>query len=232
MKEIPKVLEYLGLNESQIAAYLFILDNKEANLKNIAKHTKLSSPGAIKMLKEMTNKGFIKKYKVKTKKVYLLEDIDVFQNEIIRKKKEEINDINQAFEEIKSSYGVYPIKITRIGADVLVDTMKSLIVKCKKVFEFVDRRYSIRNPDNKLNKVDIYKDVDFKTIYFDNEDSWPLGKRINLDKDKKYSYISSFEDKVSFTTTSKDTILIENVEIANTVQMLIDNVFENKSTIS
>lgn len=221
--DIPKVLNYLGLNDSQIQAYLFILRNKEATLKTIANSINLSSPGAIKMLNEMVNKGFIKKFKAKTKKVYLLSDLDIFENQIINKKKDEIDEIRHAFEEMKSSYGVYPIKVTRIGSDILVDTIKAMIIKCKKVFEFIDRRGAIVRTDNKL---EAYKDVDFETIYFDTEDSYSWGKRIELDTDKKYAHLISFEDKIKLTTSTKDTILIENEEIANTIQLLVNTIYK------
>lgn len=216
MPNLEQELSRLGLNESQSKIYLYILENKRINLKGTAELLDVSSAGASKMLSEMVGKGFLKKMKIENKKIYLPRDLNEVLKQMQEKKRKEVDDMEQTLAELKSRYGSYSIKVYRLG-DNYIDKIKGMVVQAKKAFEFVDLRNIVTKPE--LPKE--YDEVEFKTIFSGNAEV-PHGTNIDLETGKKYAHIVAFDKNVALTTTNKETIIIKNEEVANSVMAIIE----------
>ena len=220
MEELSKKLRSLGLNKKQSQAYLYILKHKRVNLKILADLFDISTAGASKLLKDMVDKGFLKSFEVGNKKVFMATDLDEIKNRFLEQQKDKIKEYEQIFSELEAGYGGYTIRIFRMSAENLVKKIKKLILQTKEVSEFVDYR-NIVSPTATVPAE--YKDIKFNVAYYHDKPEFKhqLGRKIQLDLDKSYAHLISFDDKVQFITSNKETVLIENQEIANSIQFLI-----------
>ena len=223
MDNLMRALKVIGLNESQRKTYLYILKNKQINLKSVAELNYMSSAGATKLLNDMVEKGFVKKFKVGSKKVYMATDMNTLQQEIRNNKKEELNLIEQAFSDLRSGYGDYSIKVIRPNFDDMVGSFKSSIKNVPEVYELIDfsnilKKTSIEEYDNKK----------FKTLYFGEEGVAPHGIRLSKTNSGNYAQVLVYGDRVDFTTTNKEIVVIENEEIVKSISYLIDYIYNNK----
>lgn len=230
MPDLSEKIKDLGLNEKQSQAYLYILKNKRVNLKELAKELEISIPRISIITQDMIDKGFIKEVAIDgTRKIYTSTDIEEFRKQYLNDFKNKRHQIEQIFAELNNNYGQFSIKITRLSANTFVEKIKSIIIKSKEVFEFIDLRSLSKIQEKQLPE---FKNIQYTTLFSHPDDDFQSDKaqKVKIDLKKSYAHILSFGDKTRFTTTNKETVLLENQEIANSIQFLISEIYNKNKT--
>jgi sugar-specific transcriptional regulator TrmB len=223
MKDLEEKMSYLGLNKKQAKAYIFILKNKRVYLRDLANYLDVTIAGVSKLLKGMIRLGYVKTFQIGNKKVFMSVDIAELRKNFMKRKKAELNQYNAIFDELESGYGEYTIKVFRITSSKLMESVEQFILNSEgPIYEFVDIRNAV-----KKSMPSAYKNIQFISVYFDEK--CKIRSRVNgkyfFDVSRNYSHILAFDDKVICSTLNKETILIENEEISNSIKYLISTTY-------
>lgn len=223
--DIDKQLARLGLNKKQVETYLYILKNRRVNLKTLADKFGITTAGVSKLLKDMMERGFVKSLEVGNKKVFMATDIREFRDNFLKQKKEEFDDFEQLFNDLEAGYGGFSIKVNRPDIDSLVKTTQKTLEGASTVYEFLDASDIVNIP---TVLPDHLKQKELLSIYNAPKDGQklPWGKSIIVDNNKNYATVLSIRDSVFFTTSNKETIVLNNADIANSIQVLIEQLYK------
>jgi len=227
--DLEQQLKKLGLNKKQAEAYLYILKNKKVNLKTLSDKFHITTAGVSKLLKDMTERGFIKSFELGNKKIFMATDIREFRDEFLKKKKEEIADYEKLFEDLKAGYGGYSIKFERLSHEAAIKKYVELVKKANSLFEFQDMRNMVKPHTEISDEMKALK-IDIKYLFVPAYQGhiFEGGIEMKADEDKNYAQVFSTGTKVSFQTTNKEVVMIDNVEIANSIQLLVSTIHEKK----
>lgn len=226
MEETIKKLQKLGLNERQAQAYNFILEHKQVKASSLARLFRVTLPGATKVLQALIKKGFIKKFQVGTKRFYSPVDLRQMKIEMIKKKKQEVEEKEKILNELETNYSGYSINVKRLGTDDLIYNYKEYVKDVKNFYEFIDFRNEVQNyPAMKYKN-----DVKFKTLYFGESGiEYGVDLKVDIEDKEKYAQILAFDQKVLFKVSDYENVILENKEIFNSVKMLIERIHKEKN---
>lgn len=224
--EINKKLAKLGLNKTQIKAYLYVLENRGAFLKDLAKEFNLTKAAISKIFNDLETIGLIKSCEHKGIKVFLVESPFRSRDKIIQTKKDELMKFRDALDELIIRYGHSKIRIRQLNdVQLAAVTSEEIIDNNKKIFLFHDFRKEV--PLQRVPKK--WRSKNFIMIYFyNNKNLYDFGKKFYCDKNKLYASIVSAGGRTKITTDYCESMEIASEEIANTVQLLIKIIHDAK----
>lgn len=219
MSPLLKKFKHLGMNPTQAKAYFHILKNKHVNYTSLSEHLGITKTGTQRAVIKLIQRNFVKEYPKGNEKILMANDLQDVMNKVREEKKRDFELTEKVLKEIDEAYGNYSIKLQRFSSKVLKETISEMVLQSKNVFEFMDGRFTIVKKPASAE----YKNINFKTIYGGRKQNLPRAKRVILEKEKNYAHLLSFQDKVTFITSNKENILIENEEVALAIQFLIKN---------
>ena len=229
MLELEQNLKLLGLNDNQCKAYIFILKNKKVNPGVLAKKLGISPSRASRMLKEMVQKKFLKTFFAGRERYYFINDIKKLKEDLFENQHQETEKLKNVLKELEEQFDEFSIKVKKINSESLTETMQAELADANPIYEFIDFKNLVITPPSPA-----IKNKEMYTLYSSlNKDELKYnkveyGKKIILDKNKNYAHIIVYKNKITFSTTNKEAITIENEDIKNSIEYLIKTIFNHQ----
>lgn len=246
---LEKFLHEIGLNEKEIAVYMYLLQVENNSILEIATKTTLKRPTVYLVIDSLLNKGLVSEVQLNKKTHYQAEPPERLETYVERQKvlldehSRRLKDVIPQLKSVQRKEGEKPVVKYLEGRDGVISSLEDFF--SKKVAS--DDSYSIYSRD--LIK-DIFTDeerkrfknnrksnnIKSKAIYNSSEGDLPGepdAKRIRLDQEKYpiLCDIGIYGDEVRIATLKKfvSAIVIKNKDLAETLKSLINYILDINS---
>jgi sugar-specific transcriptional regulator TrmB len=246
---LEKFLHEIGLNEKEIAVYLYLLQVENNSILEIATKTTLKRPTVYLVIESLLKKGLVSEVQLNKKTHYQAEPPERLETYVERQKvlldehSRRLKDVIPQLKSVQRKEGEKPVVKYLEGRDGVISSLEDFFKK--NVTN--DDSYSIYSRD--LIK-DIFTDEERKRFKSDRKSnniqskavynslegdlpSEPDAKRIRLDQEKYpiLCDIGIYGDEVRIATLKKfvSAIVIKNKDLAETLKSLVNYILDSKN---
>lgn len=246
---LEKFLHEIGLNEKEIAVYMYLLQVENNSILEIATKTTLKRPTVYLVIESLLKKGLVSEVQLNKKTHYQAEPPERLETYVERQKvlldehSRRLKDVIPQLKSVQRKEGEKPVVKYLEGRDGVISSLEDFFKK--NVTN--DDSYSIYSRD--LIK-DIFTDeerkrfksdrksnnIQSKAVYNSTEGdlpSEPDAKRIRLDQEKYpiLCDIGIYGDEVRIATLKKfvSAIVIKNKDLAETLKSLVNYILDSKN---
>lgn len=246
---LEKFLHEIGLNEKEIAVYMYLLQVENNSILEIATKTTLKRPTVYLVIESLLKKGLVSEVQLNKKTHYQAEPPERLETYVERQKvlldehSRRLKDVIPQLKSVQRKEGEKPVVKYLEGRDGVISSLEDFFKK--NVTN--DDSYSIYSRD--LIK-DIFTDEERKRFKSDRKSnniqskavynslegdlpSEPDAKRIRLDQDKYpiLCDIGIYGDEVRIATLKKfvSAIVIKNKDLAETLKSLVNYILDSKN---
>jgi len=247
-KELSQHLQEIGLSEKESLVYLAALELGQAPVQTIANKAKVNRATTYVVLESLMKKGIVTTFEQGKKTLYIAEGPHALYA-IIREQEMELmrveDDLESMMPQLNSIYNLHPNKpIVRFyeGKEGLNKVLQERLddkPEQVKVFFPVEQTDEIFTHEEMADyrKKRISRSTRFDGIYCAQaaqEESIELGKLIPVDQAQYpfYCDICVYQDKVSLSSLKGhiSSVIIQNKEVAKTVEAIFDLIAEHLSS--
>lgn len=245
---LEKFLHEIGLNEKEIAVYMYLLQVENNSILEIATKTTLKRPTVYLVIESLLKKGLVSEVQLNKKTHYQAEPPERLETYVERQKvlldehSRRLKDVIPQLKSVQRKEGEKPVVKYLEGRDGVISSLEDFFKKnitnddsysiysrdlIKDIFTDEERK-RFKN-DRKSNN------IQSKAVYNSLEGDLPSeldAKRIRLDQEKYpiLCDIGIYGDEVRIATLKKfvSAIVIKNKDLAETLKSLVNYILDSK----
>lgn len=246
---LEKFLHEIGLNEKEIAVYLYLLQVENNSILEIATKTTLKRPTVYLVIESLLKKGLVSEVQLNKKTHYQAEPPERLETYVERQKvlldehSRRLKDVIPQLKSVQRKEGEKPVVKYLEGRDGVISSLEDFFKKnvtnddsysiysrdlIKDIFTDEERkRFKNDRKSNNIQSKAVYNSVE------GDLPSEPDAKRIRLDQEKYpiLCDIGIYGDEVRIATLKKfvSAIVIKNKDLAETLKSLVNYILDSKN---